>query len=94
MKTLSERNVLLLTEGANIEGNYTDGYYYSEEKMYCDEADILFDFCQWIDQVVGGASRYNIQKLFLAYMNQDDDDLQKFVEDLRSKIEEIKNLTK
>jgi len=94
MKTLSERNVLLLTQGANVEGNYTNGYFYSEEQMYCDEADTLYDFCQWIDQVVGGASRYNIQKLFLAYMNPDDDELNTFVENLRNKIAEIKNLTK
>jgi len=93
MKKLSERNATLLLQGAKMEGLFKEGYRYVEEELYMDEAQELFAFCGWIDDNVGGASRFNIASLFQAFKHPNNVDLQKFVADLKRRIDEIKSYT-
>lgn len=67
MKTLSERNKLLLLQGAKTCGSFTEGYHYVVEDLYVDEADEIYKFCEYIDNQIGGAGRANIDTLFLAF---------------------------
>lgn len=93
-KDLSERNIILLTMGAHIEGTFVKGYSYVEEKLYIDEAEDLYDFCEWIDNEVGGASEDNIKILYRCWKNPNDPVCQAFVAGLRTKIAEINILVK
>jgi len=91
MRFLSELNTHLILEGAKIEGNFSEGYYYNEEQYYYSEAEELLNFCKWIDENTGDASRYNIQMLWKAFKNPNDKKLQSQVEKLKLKIKEIKS---
>ena len=90
MKELSERNSALLIMGLKTMGTMKEAYFYVEEELYVDEAEELYDFCEWVDENVGGCSSYNIEILFKAYKNPDNVELQEIVADLRTKIAEIR----
>lgn len=91
MKNLSISNANLLLQGANVCGTFDEGFSYIEEMVKIKDANELINFCKWIDKNIGGASRYNIQQLFLAYKNPKDAELQKFATDLAKRISEFKN---
>jgi hypothetical protein len=92
MKTLSIRNKTLLLTGASVCGNFIDAYTYIEESLYMNEAIEINEFCIWIDNNVGGAGRGNIDKLFLAFKNPQDVELQAYVKEVADKIKTIRNL--
>lgn len=92
MNKLSERNIALLTNGSRITGSMTEGYYYAEEQLYCDEAKELLEFCKWVDKEIGGCSAYNIQMLFRAFKHPEDKTAQIGAMLLKERIAEIKNL--
>jgi hypothetical protein len=49
MKKLGERNYLLLGKGVGCTGNYIGAYFYAEEELYVDEANVIYDFCVWVE---------------------------------------------
>jgi hypothetical protein len=91
MKKLPIYAQTLLLQGASVLGNFTDGYFYIEEQLKVKDAEILLEFCQWIDSKVGGASSHNIQMLFSAFRNPSDATLSKQVEELASLIKRFRN---
>jgi hypothetical protein len=93
-KDLSERNAILLCDGAHSTGSFVDGYYYKEERFYINEAVELFAFCKWIDNEVGGASEHNIKILYRCWKHPEDPTCQKFVAGLKAKIAEINEMTR
>lgn len=90
MKRLPAYARALLLQGASITGNFTDGYFFSEERLQFNHANELFDFCKWIDQNIGGAASGNIDMLFAAFKNPNDAVLKKQAEDLASLIRSLK----
>jgi hypothetical protein len=69
MRKLPQYAKHLLLQGASTLGNFTEGFYFVEEEIKVKDADELFEFCKWIDNHIGGASRNNIEMLFLAFKN-------------------------
>ena len=67
MKKLGTRNVILLCQGLKATGTFEEGYYYIEESLYVNEADEIFDFCEWADKNVGGGSERNMEILYKAF---------------------------
>lgn len=94
MKILSERNSALLIMGLKAMGTMAEAYFYVEEELYCDEAEELANFCEWVDEKVGGCSSHNIDMLFLAYKNPDNAELIHFVENLKTEIARIREMIK
>jgi hypothetical protein len=92
MKNLPIYSKTLLLQGASITGKFTEGYYFVEEKIKIKDAKILFEFCQWIDSKIGGASAYNIDMLFTAFINPTNVELNKQANELATKIRAIKSL--
>ena len=66
LKHLSERTAHLLLEGARTSGNFTDGYFYIEGSLYADEANEVYEFCKFIDEI-GGAGPANINIFWLGF---------------------------
>tara|TARA_B100000767_G_scaffold23777_1_gene21046 strand:- start:359 stop:646 length:288 start_codon:yes stop_codon:yes gene_type:complete len=64
---LSSRNKTLLLNGAKTTGSFIEGYSYIEESLYSDEASELYSFCEWIDNIIGGAGPANIDTLWLGF---------------------------
>lgn len=64
---ISENAKYAILEGASINGNFIEAYEYAFEDLYTDEADEVREFCKWIDENIGGASRRNIDNLWLAF---------------------------
>lgn len=93
MKKISEIGIYLLLEGAKMEGSFVEGLNYNFENFYEYEWELIKKFAKWIDEEVGGASRYNIDQLFKAFINPTDESLQFFVVELKEKIESIRKLT-
>jgi len=75
MKTLPEYAKTLLLMGASTTGTFTEGYYYVEEGIQVHHAKRLSEFCQWIDDRIGGAGRGNIDMLYAAFSNPQDKEL-------------------
>lgn len=92
MKSLPIYAKTLLLQGASLTGKFTEGYYFVEEKIKIKDAKILFEFCQWIDSKIGGASAYNIDMLFSAFQNPTNVELNKQANELANKIRSIKSL--
>jgi len=90
MNKLSERSKILILEGARVTGTFTEGFSYSYEQFYVDEADEMSEFCKWVDENIGGGGRNNIETLFLAFKNPTNKEYQQFVKELKQKIDEIK----
>ena len=49
MNTLTKRNALLISQGCNQTGSFSEGVWYVEEQLYCDEIDEIEKFCKWLD---------------------------------------------
>lgn len=92
MNDLNVRNITLLSMGNKNCGSMSEGYFYVEEELYCDEANELFDFCNWVDEKIGGCSKHNMKVLFKAFKNPDHKALQKVANDIRDRIAEIKQM--
>jgi NDP-sugar pyrophosphorylase family protein len=69
MKELGIRNITLLSEGLNIDGNFIGAYSYIEERLYINEVDTIREFCLWADKYIGGGSERNMEILFQAFIN-------------------------
>ena len=80
----------LLLEGASTLGNFTDGFYYIEEKVKAKDYAELLIFCKWVDDKIGGASTYNIDMLFSAFKNPEDQYLAKQASNLAELIKQHK----
>jgi len=91
LRTIS-KDLLLL--GANTTGSFVEGYYYIEEELYIDEAEELHAFCEWIDKEIGGASRLNIDTLWLTFKNPKDKGLADEANKIAEEIKRIKSLIK
>jgi len=48
--TLSKRTSALISMGVNMSGSYEDAYMFIEEQLYCDEAESVDLFCQWLQK--------------------------------------------
>jgi hypothetical protein len=92
MKKLPIYAKTLLLQGASITGNFTEGYYFVEERIYAKDAKTLFEFCQWIDQNIGGAASGNIDMLFAAFKNPFNAELANQANELANKIRQFKSL--
>ena len=93
MDKLSTRTKTLLLQGASTLGNFTQGFYYIEERLTAREADIAQPFCEWLDREIGGASSHNIDSLYAAYKNPNNPELTKRANEIAEKIKSIKILT-
>lgn len=51
MKKLTERNYMILREGAKMFGSWIKAYDYGFQRFYTDEAETIKDFCQWLDKI-------------------------------------------
>jgi hypothetical protein len=94
MTNLSEKTKALLLMGAGMSGDFTGGYVYAEESLSADEAQEIFEFCKWIDKEIGGASRFNIDTLWLTFKNPTDKGLADEVNKIAEEIKRIKSLIK
>ncbi len=92
MKNLPTYAKALLLQGASTTGNFTEGYFFVEEKIQINHSKDLFDFCKWIDQKIGGAASGNIDWLFSAYKNPKNEELADKAKELANKIAKIKSL--
>ena len=91
MKKLPNYAKSLLIHGSSVTGNFTEGYYFVEERLYTKDAKELQLFCQWIDNHIGGASLYNIDMLFSAYTNPTNVELQNEARELSDKIKRLRS---
>ncbi|MFW9948526.1 MAG: hypothetical protein ACFFKA_00195 [Candidatus Thorarchaeota archaeon] len=91
MKQLGKRNITLLSMGAKMMGKFIEAYYYIEEELYVNEADTIYRFCEWIDNEIGGASSHNMEQLFKAFINPNDEKAMEFAMDIKAKIARIKS---
>ena len=91
MKKLPNYAKSLLLHGSSVTGNFTEGYYYIEEQLRIKDAKALFDFCQWVDLHIGGASQYNIDMLFGAYTDPTNQELQNQAQQLSIQIKRIRS---
>ena len=82
----------LLLHGASQIGNFTQGYYFVEERLYTKDAAELLKFCQWIDREIGGAAFGNIDMLYAAFRNPTNAELAAQAEALAEKIRYIRGL--
>lgn len=92
MFNLSERTKTLLLMGAESCGNFTNAFNYVEESLYVNEVVEMREFCEWIDNKVGGAGSGNIDKLYKAFKTPQDMELQAFVKETAEKINYYRNL--
>lgn len=92
LKPLPNYTKSLLLHGAKTTGTFTDGYYYIEESLYAQHANTLLQFCQWIDQNIGGAGSANIDMLFSAFTNPTDPLLQQKANELAERISKLKGI--
>jgi len=94
MKKLTERTKDLLLMGARAMGDFASGLCYIEEQLYIDESPKgLYEFCQFIDNEIGGAGSSNIDLFWLAFNNPNDKDIQTQFEVAKKRVEELrKNL--
>jgi len=90
MKKLPNYAKALLLQGASTTGNFTEGYYFVEERIQINHSKELFDFCKWIDQNIGGAASGNIDMLFSAYKNPFNAELANQANELANKIRLIR----
>ena len=67
MNKLGIRTITLLSQGLKATGTFEEAYFYVEESLYCDEASIIFDFCEWADKNVGGGSENNMEIIYGAF---------------------------
>jgi hypothetical protein len=92
MRSLPVYAKSLLLQGANVTGSFTEGYYFVEEQLKIKDSDKLLKFCKWIDENIGGASRTNIEILFLAFNNPKNAHAAEEAQKIAGKIRYIKSL--
>lgn len=92
-KELSKRNRSLLLDGAKTTGSFVEGYYYIEESLYCDEATELYSFCEWIDNIIGGAGPANISTLWLGFKYPEVDAFSEACAEIKKTMDRIKAYT-
>lgn len=99
MKKLTERNYMILREGAKMLGSWTEAFDYGYESFYTDEAETIKDFCQWLEKInaedrAKGLEDYecrsmgigNYEQRFAEYLAEKTDNLlDELVEDLVEK---------
>lgn len=91
MKRLTERTKDLLLMGANTMGDFTNGLCFIEERIYIHEHPKgLYEFCQFIDNEIGGAGSSNIDLFWLAFNNPNDKDIQSQFEVAKKRVEELR----
>ena len=90
MKKLGNRNVSLISMGVKATGSFEEGYYYVEEELYIDEADDIFEFCLWVDGEIGGGSSHNMEILFKAFKNPEDEKAVAAAMEIKKAIERIR----
>jgi hypothetical protein len=93
MKKLGERNVLLISQGVKVTGSFEEGYFYSEESFYVNEADDIFEFCLWVDKEIGGGSSHNMELLFKAFKNPEDKKAVDAAMSIKHQISRIRSIT-
>jgi len=91
MNNLPNYAKALLLQGASTTGNFTEGYYYAEERLQVRHSADLLNFCQWIDCKIGGASAYNIDMLYAAYKNPQDEKLASYAVAVATAIRAIRS---
>ena len=90
MQKITERQALLLTQGAKITGSMVEALQYSFEQFYTtDPIEELEAFCKFVDEEVGGCSMGNIKQLHKAWVEHD----VVFISALAAKISAIKHHT-
>jgi hypothetical protein len=92
MKKLGIRNVTLLSEGAKTMGSFKEAFCYIEESLYIHEADTIRQFCDWVDDEIGGGSSRNLEILFQAFINPNDKEKVAKANEIKEKIAKIKKL--
>jgi len=92
MKKLPVYAKSLLLHGASTLGNFTDGYSFVEESLQINHANELFKFCKWVDENIGGASAYNIDMLFSAFKNPENQELRQQATVLANRIQSIRRM--
>ena len=91
MKKLTERTKDLLLMGARTMGDFASGLCYIEEQLYIDESPKgLYEFCQFIDNEIGGAGSSNIDLFWEAFNHPNDKDIQSRFEIAKNKVIEIR----
>ena len=91
MKKLTERTKDLLLMGARMDGTFTDGFLFIEEQIYIHEHPKgLYEFCQFIDNEIGGAGSSNIDLFWLAFNNPNDKDIQTQFEVAKKRVAELR----
>lgn len=86
---LSLRNKELLLMGAKTTGSFVEGLCYVEESLYVDEYDELKSFCEWIDNIIGGAGPININMLWLGFKYPEVDEFSKACVEIKKDIDRI-----
>ena len=77
--------------GARMDGTFTDGFLFIEEQIYIHEHPLgLYEFCQFIDNEIGGAGSSNIDLFWLAFNNPNDKDIQSQFEIAKKKVAELR----
>ena len=86
---LSSRNKELLLMGAKTTGSFVEGLCYVEESLYADEYDELKSFCEWIDNIIGGAGPVNINMLWLGVKYPEVDEFSKACVEIKKDMDRI-----
>ena len=92
MKKLGIRNITLLSEGAKVTGNFKEAYEYIVESLYSEEALTILEFCEWLDDEIGGGSSQNLEILFQAFSNPKNKTKVAAANVIKNKIAEIKKI--
>jgi len=91
-RPLSECRVYQLLNGMKTYGNAQDAANSVQESFYINEAQLIFDFCKWIDNEIGGCGPINIQELWAAFHNQSDEQSWRLINYWKTKLAKYKNL--
>ena len=68
MNKLGDRNYSLLSMGAKMSGNWVDAYLYGEEQFYYNEAVVLYDYCEWLENTGKSMGWGNYEERFKEYL--------------------------
>jgi hypothetical protein len=89
---LSEKNKTLLLMGARTTGSFIEGYHYVEEELYLDEAKTIYEFCEHLDNNIGGAGRGNIEIFYKAFAQPNNEELASAANIKIKELEELKSI--
>lgn len=71
MKTLSKRNQELISRGLRACGKNMDAYYYIEDELYCNQANKIFKFFQWLFKINRPYGPVNAQERWAEFVRGD-----------------------